>query len=285
MIRQYIIDRRNSVPKRNLPLLFICIFCWTFSHPSFAIDQIPVNVVTVKKAVPAATGKKIVTDPTLTRFNPYNADFEKVLLAQEAILRKLKTHHLHKERKQHVRNTEKVYQEALTLYHHKRPEPARKVLAKVEDSMADYKSTDNLLKVIDDRSIERLKRKMYRFREVRAAQMELKLAQKATGIYQQAEYLGNDKNTIVVRKKLSKLVGTFQQMSNQVYIQQQLDKIAQEASDFDQEVYKLTQSSDYPAAKKKYEEFQQTMLNDLTKVKQNLAHENNSGLGVMSPQE
>ena len=270
MIRQTNSNRRNSVPEKKLAVFFICFLCMTFAHSSFADGQ------------PRA---KVVTDPVLTRFNPYNADFEKELLAQEAILKKLKVKHLHKERKQHVRNTEKVYEQAISLYRHKRSGPARKVLAKVEDSMADYKSTDNLLKVIDERSIEKLKRKMHRLRELRATKMEIKLTEKATGLYQRATYLGEDRNTMEVRKKLATLVGTFHQMSNQVYVQQQLDKIAQEANDFDQQVYKLTQSSDYPAAKRKYEEFQQAMLNDLTRVKQSMAHQNNNSLGVIEPQE
>ncbi len=260
----------NYMPKKPILFLFACVYCFACGQTASANDQ---------------PSKKIVTDKALTRFNPYNADFEKVLEAQEAVLKKLKVRHVHKERKQHVRKTEKIYEEAINLYHHKRSGPARKVLAKVEDEIADYRSTDTLAKVIDNRSIQKLKKQMHRLKEIRATKMEISLTEKATGLFQKAQYLGEDQNTMEVRKKLAKLVGTFHQMSQQVYVQQQLDKIAQEANDFDQKVFQLTQSKDYPAAKKKYEEFQQAMLNDLTRVKQIMSHQNNNSLGVMEPQQ
>ena len=50
--------------------------------------------------------------------------------------------------------------------------------------------------------------------------------------------------------------------------------MANEADNFDQEVSKLVAAKDYVAAKKKYEEFQQAMADELVRVKQNMAREN-----------
>ena len=180
-------------------------------------------------------------------------------------MRKLKEQHLSKERKQHFQDTQKAYQVALSLYHQQKLSLARDAFRKVEDLMADFRSTDTFLKGIENRSVEELKQKMSRVMGIKVIQLEVKLAEEDLRLYQQSAWLDEDKNSDV-KKKLSGLIEKYRQAPDQEYIQRQLDQIALEAGNFDQKIFQLNQSGDYPAAKKEYEEFQQAMINELIKV-------------------
>ena len=213
---------------------------------------------------------------------PTDQEMENILKTQEALLRKIELGHQLKERVVHKQNTQQVYQKAIVLYKQQRLEPAKVEFNKVEDAMADYKMTNTYLRLVDNKSIQELKTKMHRIREINRTQLAISLADNASVVYKEASYLGNDKSSVVVKKKLARLIGTFRQLSEQVFVQKQLDKIAQEANSYDQEIFKLTQAKNYLAAKKKYAEFQQAMIDDLARVKESTAQLKN---GYMSEEK
>ena len=233
---------------------------------------------------PTPTPTPVTEDLTIINLN--SQDWEKLFKAEEVTLRKIKEEHVRKERKRHIRDTEHAYQKAVSLYRQRRVSMAKEALGNVEDLMADYKSTDTLLRGIYKQAFEKLRRKMRRIKLMEDPQLVINLAQQASGLYNQVASLWDDKDTAVVRNKLGKLrqvmeklkrekVAAFKQAAKQLCIQQQLDRIGQKSDNFDREIFRLTQSKDYPAAKKKFGEFQRAMIDDLAKLKQAMARGDN----------
>ncbi len=209
-------------------------------------------------------------------------EVDKLIKEGEVTLRKIKVEHVHRERKQHVRKTQREYEEALNLYRQRRISLAKEALSNVEDSMADYKSTDVFLRNIYQRTLERLKRKMRMIRMVNHPELVDNLAQEAVRLQQQTEALGEDKNTAVLKKKLTTLrqvmeklkqkkMAASQKAVKELAVQEQLDRIDQKADNFDREIFKLTQSKNYPEAKKKYADFRRAMIDELVVLKQTMA--------------
>jgi len=202
-------------------------------------------------------------------------DIDKLFKAEEVALKKLKVEHMYQERKQHAQNTDYAYHEAVVLYQQKRLGQAKEVLGNVEDLMPYYKSTDALLKSIDHQRTEELKPKPSSNKPVENPQEVISLEKKATTLYRQAANLGDNENTAGVKKKITRLMESFQQMSQKIYIQAQLKRIAQEADKYQQEIFRLTQLKDYSEAKRKYADFQQTMIDELSRIKQTITLANN----------
>lgn len=260
-------------------LLFSAIFLYSSVCicPSYASDQTSAPVA--QNTVPTGAPAQFPDDGGLIKLN--SQDMENIFKGEELLLKKIKDEHIRQERKQHVQITEKVYQEAKSLYHHKRRAKARQVFAKVEDSMADYKMTNSYLRSIDNRAVEQLRQRMRRIREMQGTQLVINLAQRASTIYERTAALGDDASTASVRDKLSKVKEVLEKLkqeklaaARQIAEQTQLDQIAQQADNFDQEVYNLANAKDYTAAKKEYDEFQAAMMNELVKLKHNLIHGN-----------
>ncbi|MDE2027558.1 MAG: hypothetical protein KGK03_01615 [Candidatus Omnitrophica bacterium] len=199
-------------------------------------------------------------------------DTERLLKAEEVILKKLKQQHVYHERLEHHHATQQMYQEALNLYRQQRMSQAQAALGKVEDAAPDYKSTVALQRIVDAKAAQELKNEMVRIRAVDNPKTAAVLENKARLLYIQADYLSKQKDTASVRGRLVQLKQDFRQLSEQVYIRRQLDKIAQQAEDFDQEIFKLTQAGEYPEAKKKFGEFQQIMIQELAGLKKNVQY-------------
>lgn len=204
----------------------------------------------------------------------YGQDMEKLLKAQEDILRKIKREHVHQERKAHIQDTDYAYHEGQVLYRLQRPGQAREIFSNVENLTPGYKSTDAYLRKIDAQSAEGLQLKLPSIDQAQNPQREINLAQEASILYHQAANLGNNSNTVKVKKKLTKLMN-LQEKSKQAYIQRQLDKMAQVADNYEKEIFKLTQAKDYSGARRKYLESQQFMIDELMRIKQTIANVNN----------
>ncbi|MDE1921521.1 MAG: hypothetical protein KGJ09_08405 [Candidatus Omnitrophica bacterium] len=194
-------------------------------------------------------------------------DTARLLKAEEIILKALKKQHARQERRQHRRLTEQMYDEALNLYRQQRMGQALAAFNKVEETMPDYRSTVAFQKDTNRKAARELDNEMLRIRAMRSPAIEKGLETRALMLYQQAAFLAGEKDSAVVRGKLIRLKNNFRQLSQQVYIRRQLDRIAQEAENFDQEIFRLTQAKDYAAARKKYIEFQQTMIHELAGLK------------------
>jgi len=207
----------------------------------------------------------------------------------EADLRKIKEEHLHQEQKRRVRVTQKVYKEGVGLYKQQRLRLAKDTLGKVQNLMEGYKSTDTILNKIDQQDLEKLRRQMRRKRVLESPQLLIDLTKKAEDLEAQAEYLGDDQYTAVVKKKLIMVRKVLEKLKRerlavsprelkQLRVQEQLDQVHEKAEDFDQEIYQLIQSKDYPAARKKYDEFQHAMMDDLAKIKKTMTSEDGGNL-------
>jgi len=211
--------------------------------------------------------------------DPNSPEMEQIIKEGEITLKKVRTQQVRQEQKQRLEQTQQTYQEAVTLYRQQRRGPAKDVLGNVEDLMTGYKSTDALLKNIDDQSAEESRRRMQRTRLLEDPQELASLAQQAEDMYQQAAGLKGDRHTALVRKKLWKLKETMEKLkqersmvspkvARQLYIQQQKDLIAQKAEKFDLIIFRLTKSKNYSEARKKYLEFQGQMIDDLERLRQ-----------------
>jgi hypothetical protein len=215
-------------------------------------------------------------------FHLSDQDMEKILKAGESTLKELKVEHRVQEQKQHVQSTEKTYDEGVSLYYQKRPAKAKEVLSNVEDSIADYKSTNKTLTLIDDQSAQKLRLEMNRTKQVQETPVVSDLSQKAMYLYQRTANLGDDKNIVILRDKIAKVAEVLKglrqekeknlgQVTVEAYTQQQFDQIVQKADGFDQEIAKLVRAGNYAAAKEKFNEFQNTMADDLEKVKKSVS--------------
>ena len=205
-------------------------------------------------------------------------DIEKILDAGEAGLKKVKVVHRQQEQKQHAQSTEKAYQDALLLYRHKRSALARDALVNVEDSIADYKATHRILRLIDNQSLQKLKLEEHRIKEIQTVPLVIGFSQEASMLYQRASDLGDDQDFVVLRKKMIKVIQALKElkqkqekMSNraatELDTQNQVDRISEKADNFDQEVAKLIKAKNYAAAQAKFDEFQNAMAYDLKNVK------------------
>jgi hypothetical protein len=201
-------------------------------------------------------------------------DMERIFYAEELVLKKIKAERVRQERKQHIQDTDREYQEAVSLYRLQQPDQAKEVFSNVKSLTPYYKSTDVLLKAINDQPDQGVKQKPSGTGKAEDPQQAIDLAQQASMLYHQASNLGDNGNTAGVKKKLTKLMLSFQQKSKQIYVQQQMKRIAQEADRYEQEIFKLTQAKDYAAARRKYIEFQQVMIDEFTRVKQTIARVN-----------
>ncbi len=197
-----------------------------------------------------------------------------MLTKGEVVLRKIKTQHVRQERIEHALDTEKKYQEALDLYHQKRSKKAKEVLAYVEDSIVDYKSTESLLRYIDNHSLLKFKIEMRKVKQIEESSIVFSLAQRASSLYQQAEGLGDYEETVVVKDKLAKVDGFLQNLKEEkektakeaiveLYTQQQLDQIVQKADNLDQEASQIVKAGNYKLAKMKLDRFKEIMTQDL----------------------
>jgi hypothetical protein len=197
---------------------------------------------------------------------------QKILDAEEVILKKLKQQHIREDRLQHRHATQQMYDEALELYRQQRMSQAQAAFDKVETALPDYKSTTAYEKIADKRTLEELQYEMRRIKAVNNIKMMTGLENRALLLYQQAASLARQEDTPAVRGQLAKLKDEFRQLSQEVYVRRQLDKIAQEAQKFDQQIFQLTQAGDYPAARTKLIEFQKAMIAELAHLKEDVQY-------------
>jgi hypothetical protein len=164
-------------------------------------------------------------------------DFEKVLKVQEVYLRKIKEEHQRKERKQHAEDGEEEY-----------------------------------------RTLQKLRLERSETMQVEGMPVIIDLAQRAVDLYQQTAGLGNDRDTVALRKKLANLAQVLQRLKQEdertvpglkvkLSLDQQLSAINQKAYKLNQEVLILANAGDYAGAKKKFNEFEETMRIDLSNLK------------------
>jgi len=222
--------------------------------------------------IPDASGGLVnLSDPSI----------ERLISAGEANLKGLRVVQDKVELKQHVRHTQKEYQKAIDLYRQQRMSLAEEELKKVSDLMADYKSTERVLKTIHKKAHARLRRQVHRKRLLEDPKMVNELAFEAEELEAKTEVLENDSYTSAVRGKLTRLMRVVDRLeqermrvspkqTKQLKIQRQFDQIGQKAENYDKEVYRLTQSNNYQDAERKLFDFQQAMINDLSKLQQNM---------------
>jgi hypothetical protein len=191
---------------------------------------------------------------------------EQMLAREEVVLRKIKDAHVREERREHRRQTQETYKQALELYRQKRMARAKEAFNQVEDLMPDYKSTVTLLKITDKKSVQQYEQKLRLIKQLQNAPLTSELEKKASVLYDKTALLAKAKAAEPVKDKLDKLKLSFQQVSDQMLVQQQLAQLASQADQMDDEVFKLTQAKDYAAAKKKFDEFQETILEELAKL-------------------
>lgn len=228
-------------------------------------------------SVTPASASSIPLAPQLS-----DQEIDELLIKGEAELRKIKVTHVRQERKAHVKSTEEAYQEAVSLYHQQRPQKARVVFAHVQDSMVDYKSTESFLRVIDNRNVLKAKESMRQLSALQEGTLVIGLAQRASKLYQQAADLGDDEESLLLRKKLSQINELMQNLKEekekelpaikaQVAAQQQLAQLTDRADLMDQEVSKLIKAGNYAEAKKRYEAFESSMENELKEIRASVA--------------
>jgi len=237
--------------------------------------------VPLVSAPESSTPSTQAADSTVFHLN--DQEMEKILKTGEVALRKIKTINRKQEQKKHVQNTEKYYQEAISFYHQKRPVRARAVLVKVQDSMADYKSANKVLRIIDNRAIAKLKVQMRKIRQIEEVPLVSNLTQKAVDLYQKTADLGDDQEIITLRKKIVQVANVLDDLKHQkeknakrlkaeIKAQDQIDQIAKQADQYDGQVADLVKSGDYKAARAKYFEFQAAMADNLRHTKQFLVN-------------
>jgi len=226
-----------------------------------------------------ASGSTPVQDSERTAvFHLNDQEMENILEKGESDLKKIKVTVRHQEQKRHVQNTEKSYQKAVVLYRQKRKAQSRQTLVNVEDSMAEYKATLKYIRMIDDQAVQKFKLEERRVKQIKEGPVAINLSKEASKLYAQTVYLGEDKDMVALRKKLAKVAELMKELKQkkenksekaavELDTQQGLDQIAQKADRFDQEVAKLIQAGDYTGARAKYNEFQNTMTDELKNVR------------------
>ena len=270
------------MPKNPLPALAVLFYLLSFPFSAFADDQ----PLTPASSTPVTSNASPQDTDDSAVFQLDDSKMEKTLTEQEVILRKLIAGHRNDQQKEHTQNTEKTYREALSLYKQKRNLKAREALATVENSMADYKSTLRISKIIDNLFFQKLHLEMSGVNQIKDMPVVDDLSQQAADLYQQTSALTADDNNIVFLKdKMAKVVqalSKLKQSNNEklvhteadIFTQHKLDQIAQQADHFDQDVSRLAQRENYDATRSKLLEFQNTMISDLENLKRSLAKSN-----------
>jgi hypothetical protein len=251
-------------------ILFFLVFL-LYSSGSILVSFAGQQASASAANTPAAPGVPAQVSDSKGAGDSNMQEIEKLFKDEEEILKKIKDIKNRQERDQRLEKTEQTYQEALSLYYQRSLGHAKEVLGNVHDLMGYYKSTREFLRSIDKLNAMESKRKSRKRLEVEDPQLAAALAEKSSKLAHQAAILGDDSATAGVENKLTKLTVTLQHMYKQAYIQQQMDKIVDEAGYFDQKIFRLTQSGDYSAAEQKYAEFQQVMIKDLTQLRQTMA--------------
>jgi hypothetical protein len=194
----------------------------------------------------------VADDPTV---NLNSQELEKSFKEGEAALKKIKMEYVRQERKQHIQDAQQENQESASPY-----------LQRVPSLKTD---------VLGDKPI---REKVPSIPPVEDPQTVIDLTKRAAEIEQQVAALGDDKNIAVVRNKLIKIKAVMERLKQErtaalkeAYMHEKLYQINQQADNFNQEILKLTQSGDYAQARKKYDEFQQAMVDDFGRLKQSIA--------------
>lgn len=179
-------------------------------------------------------------------------DLEKSFQAGEATLKKIKMEHVRQERQQRIQDMKWARQEAARLDQQQRPMPVREEFGK-----------------------EEVRPEAPRVSTTEDPQLGVYLENQAAELGRQIAALGNDSSTADVKKKLIKLKEATEKLAREKIAASRLDQIEQKAADFNQEIARLTASGNYLEAQRKYYEFQKSMRDDLVKLKQTMAKENN----------
>jgi len=219
----------------------------------------------------------LVSAPTDV-FHLNDQQMERILKTGEASLMKIKVVNRRQEQKRHVQNTEKSYQEAMALYRQKRASRAREVLAQVQDSMADYKSTNRVAKIIDNKTVQKLKLEMRKVRQIEEVPVVTDLSQRAVNLYQKTNDLGDDKEILALRNKIAQVAYVLNDLKHQkeknarrlkaeIKAQEQIDQLAKQADQYDEQVEDLVKRGDYKSARAKYFEFESTVADHLRQTK------------------
>jgi len=262
--------------RKNVLLILIVLF-YSLVYALNARAQDP-SSATAAAASPAISAQGIDKSPV---YQMDARDMEKIMQKGEAVLKKVKVVHRHQEQKKHIQKTEKAYQEALRLYRQKRSALAREALVKVEDFMADYKSTDRVLKHIQNQSVKKLHLEMRRIKQIQKVPVVNAFSQEASLLYQQAANLGDEEKFVTLRNKMARVMQVLTDLRHkeerkakqamvELDAQRQLDNIAQKADHFDQDVSRSIKEGNYAAAQAKFDEFQDTMAEELNNVKASL---------------
>lgn len=220
-------------------LLFLVMFFYPLAGAFLSYADSPVSA-------------SIADDSTV---NLNSQDLEKSFKEGEAALQKIKMEYVRQERKQHVQDVQQENQETATQNLQHRPSPQ-----------------------IDVPGDEPVRPKVPSIMPPEDPQTVIDLSKRAAEVEQQVAALGDDKNMAVVRNKLIKIKAVMERLKQErtaelkeAYIREKLYQINQRADNFNQEILKETQSGDYAQAKQKYDEFQQSMVNDFVKLKQSIA--------------
>jgi len=248
----------NSMSLRNLCLAQVFI---SFCLPAFAQDQ----------AMGPSSAQPV--------FQLNDQQMADVLKEGEMNLRKIKGKHLSQEQRQHEEDTELAYQAAVALFHQKRMTKAKTALLNVEDSMADYKSTLKVLKLIDNQSALKLRIDNDRINQINEADLVNKLTQQAAVLYQKTSDLDNDQKFLPLREKLAKVTQIMGQLNHEkqikaktlkleVYSQNQFDQLKDRADQFDEQVAQLVKEGKFEEAEIKYNEFESAMTRGLLNLKE-----------------
>ncbi len=255
---------------------FFILLAALFYSPFFVFAQSQAPAPIVGNPMPSSASMQ--SPDNGPAFDLSSQDMEKLLKAGEKTLRKVVVKHIYKERKQHVRNTEKAYREAVSLYRQQRLRQARDAFSNVEDAIADYKSTNSILNYIDNQSIQKLKQEMRKIRQIEEVPVVISLSVKAEDLYRDTADLGDDKKMIILRNKLLRVAQVLKalrlqkenkskQLAVELDRQKRADDMAEKADRFDQEVARLVKARKYGAAKAKFNEFQTAMAGDLGTLK------------------
>lgn len=245
--------------------IFLASSCVFFAHAEVLPSPAPAKMIN--------QGGQVVVDSRET---------DAIFKYEEDLLRKAIAQEVKQKRKQHAKNTQQTYREAVNLYRQQRFSLAREILGTVQDSMADYKATESYLKDMDTKSLEKLKEKVHRSRILQDPQPLIDLVQKSSELYEKAEGLQDNRNTAIVPEKINKLKAVLEHLNEErmaippkkireLYIQELSDEIHDEAEKYDLEIYRLTQAKDYAGAQKKFDEFQETMIDKLAELKETIA--------------
>jgi hypothetical protein len=231
-------------------------------------------------------------------------DMAKDFNKQIVVLRKIKLEYSRARKKEHFRETENNYQWALLLYSRQRWQGALALFDHVADQVADYKSTNQYVRLIKHQITQEKKRqkeisentfflKERIIAEVKGIGVLTDLIKRYARLYDQGLLSRDGSQMVSVEKNIDNVYKSLREekqrrlllvkkLDLELYVSWNLSRVMSRADKFDQELVSLILAKDYVNASGKINEFQGDMIQKLKVFKETFK---NRQVGFINPEK